>query len=106
MLKRFSTLLSVLLRLLLLLSAVRPFLTFLTSKKMRRIISADRVSVRFRYFVDGNDKEVGNISYNMQEGRFHVFVWPSDFTPLRKVSELLRLLSFASKIIKSEEVAL
>lgn len=71
---------------------------------MRRVFTADKVSVRFRYYLD--DKEVGNISYNMHEGSFFVFEWPSAFSPLRKVSELLRLLSFASKIIKSEDVSL
>lgn len=98
------TLLSVFLKLLSLLFAVRPSLISLISKPMRRVFTADKVSVRFRYYLD--DKEVGNISYNMHEGTFFVFEWPSAFSSVRKVSELLRLLSFASKIIKSEEVSL
>lgn len=101
---RFGTLLSVLLKLLSLLSAVRQSLIYLTYKPMRRVFTADKISVRFRYYE--GEKEVGNISYNLLEGRFFVFTWPSSFSSLRKVSELIRLLSFASKIIKSEDVQL
>lgn len=71
---------------------------------MTRVFTADKISVRFRYY-DG-EKELGNISYNLVEGKFFVFTWPDSFSPLRKVSELIRLLSFASKIIKSEDVQL
>lgn len=101
---KFGTLLSVLSRLLSLLFAVRPLLISLIYKRMRRVFTADKISVRFRYFE--GEKEVGNITYNMLEGKFFVFTWPSTFNSLRKVSELIRLLSFASKIIKSEDVQL
>lgn len=67
---------------------------------MRRVVLADKCSVKFMYFVD--EKEVGNISYNMVEGYFVVFTWPSSFSPIKKAKELIRLLGFAIKIIGSE----
>lgn len=68
---------------------------------MRRIVTADKISVGFQY-VDANGKEVGNIRYNMQEGYFVVFTWCPSFSILRKAQELMKLLSFAVRIIKSE----
>lgn len=77
-------------------------LTFLTSFDMlRRVTTADSVSVGFHYIQD--EKEIGIVKYNLLEGYFVVFTWPPSFSPLRKVQELLRLLSFAVKIIRSEK---
>lgn len=69
---------------------------------MRRLLTADKVSCGFQYLE--NDKEVGNIRYNLIEGYFVVFTWPPSFSALRKIQELIRLLSFASKIVKCESV--
>lgn len=69
---------------------------------MRRVITADKVSVGFQY-LNENAKEEGNVRYNMQEGYFVIFTWPSSFSVLRKAQELVRLLSFAIRIIKSEK---
>lgn len=72
-------------------------------RRMRRVVLADKVSVSFHYYEHGEQtKEVGNVSYNMRDGLLHVFAWPSSFSALKKVEELIRLLSFAVKIIKSE----
>lgn len=84
------------------LSVVRKFLHFFPSKRMRRVITADKISVGFQY-LNQDAKEEGVIRYNMQEGYFVIFTWPSSFSALRKVQELIRLLSFAMKIIRSEE---
>lgn len=84
------------------LSAVLKFLRFFPSKRMRRVITADKISVGFQY-LNQDAKEEGVVRYNMQEGYFVIFTWPSSFSALRKVQELLRLLSFAMKIIRSEE---
>lgn len=67
---------------------------------MRRVFTADKVSVGFQYYED--EKQIGNVRYNLQDGYFVVFTWPSSFGPLQKIQELLRLLSFARKIVKSE----
>lgn len=83
--------------------AVLKLVPFFPSKAMRRVITADKISVGFQYLSDG--KEEGNIRYNMQEGYFVVFTWPSSFSMLRKAQELVRLLSFAIRIIKSENAA-
>lgn len=72
-----------------------------SSKVMRRLITADKISVGFKYF-DG-EKELGNVRYNMVDGYFHVFTWPSSFNALKKATELLKLLGFAVRIIKSEK---
>ena len=69
---------------------------------MRRLVTADKISVGFQY-LDSDGKEVGNIRYNMQEGYFVIFTWPPSFSILRKAQELIRLLSFAVRIIKSED---
>ena len=73
MLKRSFRLLLGLLKLL---SAFCADLKFppLLAKDMRRLVTADRISVRFRYFKD--EKEVGNVLYNMQDGCFFVFKIP------------------------------
>lgn len=68
---------------------------------MRRLVTADKISVGFQYLSNG--KEEGNIRYNLVKGYFVVSIWPSSFSALRKASELVRLLSFAIKIIKSEK---
>ena len=83
------------------LSVVLRFPLFFPSE-MRRVVTADKVSVRFRYY-DKDVKELGNVAYNMRDGLFFVFTWPSSFSSLRKVEELLKLLSFAVKIIRSEK---
>ena len=67
---------------------------------MRRVITADKCAIRFHYYLD--EKEIGQVNYNMSEGHFYVFSWPSSFSSLKKATELIRLLSFAVKIIKSE----
>lgn len=72
---------------------------------MRRVITADKISVGFQYLNDAN-KEEGVVRYNMQEGYFVIFTWPSSFTALRKVQELAKLLTFAMKIIRSEKCAI
>lgn len=72
---------------------------------MRRVVTADKISVGFQYLDDAN-KEQGVVRYNMCEGYFVVFTWPSSFSPLRKVEELAKLLSFALKIIRSEKCSL
>lgn len=100
-LKQFGTLLSVLSKLLSLLSAVLQVRPSSVSKRMRRVLTADKISVGIHYFCD--EKEVGNIRYNMADGYFCIFTWPSSFSALRKAQELLRLLSFAIKIIRSEK---
>lgn len=69
---------------------------------MRRVITADKISVGFHYY-DSDGKEKGNIRYNMQDGYFVVFTWPDTFSALRKAQELARLLAFAIRIIKSEK---
>lgn len=79
----------------------RP-LTFLISSKMHRVTTADKISVGFQY-LNSENKEVGNIRYNLAEGYFVVFTWPSSFSALRKAEELVKLLSFAIKIIKAEK---
>lgn len=68
---------------------------------MRRVVTADKISVGFQY-LNENGKEEGVVRYNMQEGYFVIFTWPSSFSALRKIQELMRLLSFALKIIRSE----
>lgn len=73
-----------------------------TSKDMRRITTADKISVGFQY-LDNANKELGNIRYNIVEGYFVVFTWPTTFSTLRKIEEYLKLLSFAMKIVKSEK---
>lgn len=100
-LKKSLTLLSGLLRLLSASSAVRRLLPFLTSKRMRRVVTADKISVGFQY-LDSDAKEKGVIRYNLVEGYFVVFSWPSSFSALRKAQELVRLLSLAIRIIKCE----
>lgn len=80
---------------------VRKCLPFSVFKRMRRVVTADKVAIRFHYYE--GEKEVGQVNYNMQEGHFYVFSWPSSFSALRKAKELLRLLSFAVKIINSEK---
>lgn len=72
---------------------------------MRRVITADKISVGFQYLNDAN-KEEGVVRYNMQEGYFVVFTWPSSFSALRKVQELAKLLTFAMKIIRAEKCAI
>lgn len=67
---------------------------------MRRVFTADKVSVGFQYIED--EKEVGVIRYNLVEGYFVIFTWPSSFSALRKIKELMRLLSFANKIVRCE----
>ena len=69
---------------------------------MRRITTADKISVGFQY-LDKDNKEVGNIRYNIVEGYFVVFTWPPTFSALRKIEEYFKLLSFALKIVKSEK---
>lgn len=76
----------------------QPFFRF----KMRRVVTADKVSVGFQ-FLDANGKEQGIIRYNMQDGYFVVFTWPTSFSALRKAQELARLLTFAIKIIRAEK---
>lgn len=68
---------------------------------MRRVITVDKVGVCFRYY-DADNKELGQVNYNMREGYFVLFSWPSSFSALQKIAEYIRLLSFAQKIIKSE----
>ena len=75
-----------------------PFSRF----NMRRVVTADKISVGFQY-LDKDAKELGNIRYNLVEGYFVIFTWPSSFSALRKITELSRLLSFALKIVKSEK---
>lgn len=72
---------------------------------MRRVVTADKISVGIQYLDDAN-KEQGVVRYNMQDGYFVVFAWPISFSALRKAQELARLLSFAIKIIKSEKCSL
>lgn len=81
---------------------VLRFLRFSRSKNMRRVITADKVSIGFQY-LNQNGKEVGNVRYNMQDGYFVVFTWCPTFSALRKAQELVRLLSLAIRIIKSEK---
>lgn len=89
-------------KLLLLLSQVQLARIF-SVKVMRRVVLADKLSVSFHYYERGEQtKEVGNVSYNMRDGLLHVFAWPASFSSLKKVEELIRLLSFAVKIIRSE----
>lgn len=88
-------------KLLSVLSAVLKLVPFCRFRSMRRVITADKISVGFQYLNESN-REEGVIRYNMQEGYFVVFTWPSSFSALRKVQELMRLLSFALKIIRSE----
>lgn len=83
------------------LSVVLKFLRFCRSKGMRRVVTADKISVGFQY-LNEDGKEEGVVRYNMQEGYFVIFTWPSSFSALRKIQELMRLLSFALKIIRSE----
>lgn len=68
---------------------------------MRRVVTVDKVSVRFHYYID--EKEVGQITYNMQEGQFFVFTWPSSFTSINKAYELIKILRFAIRIIDAEK---
>lgn len=69
---------------------------------MRRVVTADKISVGFQYLNDAG-KEEGVVRYNMAEGYFVIFTWPSSFNALRKVQELAKLLTFAMKIIRSEK---
>lgn len=69
---------------------------------MRRLVTADKVGVGFKY-LSKDGKEEGNIRYNLIEGYFVIFTWPSTFSSLRKAQELIKLLSFAVRIIKSEK---
>lgn len=85
--------------------AVLKSVRFFRFKGMRRVITADKISVGFQYLNDAN-KEEGVVRYNMQEGYFVIFTWPSSFTALRKVQELAKLLTFAMKIIRSEKCAI
>lgn len=78
----------------------RPFLTF---SDMRRVTTADKISVGFHY-LDKDNCEVGNVRYNLVDGYFVVTCWPSSFNSLVKISEYLRLLGFAKKIVSSEKV--
>lgn len=89
-------------KLLSVLSVVLKLVPFCRSNSMRRVTTADKVSVGFHYFE--NEKEVGNVRYNLVEGYFVVFSWPPSFPALRKAREFVRLLSFAISIIKSEKV--
>ena len=82
---------------------VAPKLPLFSRSKMRRVITADKVSVGFQY-LDSNGKEIGVIRYNLVGGYFVIFTWPSSFSALRKIKELSRLLSFALKIVKSEMI--
>lgn len=70
--------------------------------KMRRLVTADKVSVGFQY-LSSDGKEQGVIRYNLVEGYFVIFTWPSTFSALRKAQELVRLLSFAIRILRSEK---
>lgn len=69
---------------------------------MRRVVTADKISIGFQY-LDENGKEIGNVRYNMRDGYFVVFTWCPSFSSFRKAQELVRLLSFAIRIIKSEK---
>lgn len=69
---------------------------------MRRLVTADKVSIGFQY-LSKDGKEEGNIRYNLCEGYFVIFTWPSSFSALRKAQELVRLLSFAIRIIRFEK---
>ena len=73
------------------------------SSDMRRITTADKISVGFQYLDDSN-KELGNIRYNIVDGYFVLSVWPSSFNALRKISEYIKLLAFAKSIVDSEFV--
>lgn len=70
---------------------------------MRRITTADKMSVGFQY-LNSDNKEIGVIRYNLIDGYFVIFTWPEKFSALRKIQELMLLLSFARKIVKSENV--
>lgn len=70
---------------------------------MRRITTADKVSVGFHYLDDAG-KEAGNVRYNIAEGYFVLSCWPSSFNALRRIAEYLKLLAFAKSIVKSEFV--
>lgn len=69
---------------------------------MRRVILADSVSVGIRYIE--NDKEVGHLHYNLQDGKFTIIDWPKSFNAYRKIGEYYRALRFASHIVKAEFV--
>lgn len=70
---------------------------------MRRLTTCDKISVGFQY-LDYDGKELGNVRYNLIDGYFVVTCWPSSFNSLRKIEEYIRLLSFASKLVKNERV--
>ena len=80
-----------------------PRPSLISSKDMRRITTADKVSVGFHYLDDVN-KELGNVRYNLVDGYFVVLCWPSSFSALRKITEYMKLLAFAKSIVKSELV--
>lgn len=78
------------------------FLHSLTSKRMRRVLSVSAGFISVSYQVEG--REVGHLHYNMFDGLFTIVCWPSDFTALMRIREYLKVLGYAQKLVKDENV--
>lgn len=70
---------------------------------MRRLTTADKISVGFQY-LDGDNRELGRLRYNLIEGYFPVCVFPKHFSILKKIEEYIRLLRLAAKLVSYERV--
>lgn len=68
---------------------------------IRRVITADKVSVGFEY-QSSDGVQLGLVRYNMSEGKFFFMQFPESFGMAKKIAEYIRLLRFASRIVSNE----